>query len=89
MATTIQVTGVQHPAGRQHEHVLVFGYRAADPSRKIVLIPVSVADAVSLIEDAQMIREFPEIEIADYAWAHCLSTGNIRVVHFNEKEPGA
>jgi hypothetical protein len=69
--------------------VLVFGYRESDLARRVVLVPVTVADAVALIEDGQTEREFPVIEVPDWAWAHCLNTGGVKMVHFTEPGAGA
>ena len=78
---------VQHPAGRKHEHVRLFGYRSLDPAHKVVEVVISVADAVDLISLASTEHEFPEVEVDDRAWVYCLNSGDVKVVHLKDEEP--
>lgn len=89
--TTIQLTGIQHPAGRRHEHVRAFGIRPADvkPVPVVVEVALNVDDAVDIIRYMEEEKQFPEIEVPDNAWMICLSSGDVRVIHIQgEKEQG-
>jgi len=79
--TSIQVVSVQHPVGRPHSYVRVFGYRVDDPLQHVVEVCVEVADASDLIADAAALRAFPEIEVPDHTWIKCLNTGDLKLVH--------
>lgn len=83
--TTIQITGIQHPAGRKTEHVLVFGIRPLDPKARVVVFPIDITVATELITEASESREFPEVEVEDNAWMHCLDTGDLQVIHIQQK----
>lgn len=78
---TIQILGVQHPAGRGHEHVRVFGYRTIDPDQLPVEIAVDVKEATELISEAAKTHEFPEVEVEDNQWIYCLNSGGLQIVH--------
>ncbi len=84
---TIQIVSIEHPAGRGHEYVRVFGFRTADPRRQIVEVAVNIADATALIADADAMKEFPEIEVPDNSWVRCLNTGSIPMIHMKEQGP--
>ncbi len=78
--TTIQVVSVQHPHGRPHRHVRVFGYRVEDANYRTVEVCVSVEDATEIITLSRMTRAFPEIEVPDTAWIKCLGTGDLKLI---------
>jgi hypothetical protein len=84
--TVLEVIGIQHPAGRKNEHVIVIGIRGGDPHRKPVRVHATMDDAVELIAEAQAVRAFPLIEVEDWAWMHIIQTGDIKLVHFQEPQ---
>lgn len=85
---TLQVIAVQHPAGRGHPHVRVFGYRVGDPKKTVVEVALHSDDAVDLIEYASTNRAFPEIEIADRYVIGILNTDGLNMIHIAEEDEG-
>lgn len=88
MMVTIQVTAVQSFAGRGSDPVRVFGYRVGDLLRRVVQVTVSSRDACDIVESAAD-RRFPVIEVPDHAWVHCINSGEVETLSFNNTTEGA
>lgn len=72
---TIQLTGVEPVAGRAHQHVAAYGYRTADVLRRVVEVPLRLADAEDVMAEARDTGELPEVEVPNWAWSHIVRMG--------------
>lgn len=82
----IQLVAVQHPGGREHDHVRAFGYRVRDVRKRMVEVALTTDEALDVLAKAEVERKFPELTVPDHEWSYCLNTGDVAMVHYPDKE---